>query len=93
MPQDNILRPILFLTFVNDLPEFVALSNILLYAVDAEVLKTSVSRLDCIHLLADLDAINLWCITWQLYLNIAKCFTVRFGLVENLLFPILFMAP
>ena len=53
----------------------------MLYADDAKVLKTIVNRLGCIHLQADLDAISLWCTTWRLHLNIAKCFTVRFGLI------------
>ena len=59
VPQGSVLGPLLFLIFINDLPEVVTHSNILLYADDAKVLKTIVSRLDCIHLQADLDAISL----------------------------------
>ena len=30
----------------------------------------------------DLDAVGSWCKTWQLTLNIAKCFVVRYGLIN-----------
>ena len=53
----------------------------MLYDDDAKILKTIVSHLNCIHLQANLDAISLWCTTCQLHLNIAECFTVRFGLI------------
>ena len=83
IPQGSVFGPLLFLISINDLPDVVTHSNILLYADDAKVLKTIVSRLDCIHLQANLDAISLWCTSWQLHLNISKCFTVRFGLVDK----------
>ena len=88
-----ILWPLLVYIFINDLPEVVIHSNILLYADDAKVLKKIVSRLDCIYLQADLDAISFWCTTWQLHLTIATCFTVRFGLVDKPSFPTPIMAP
>ena len=83
MPHASVLGPLLFLIFINDLHEVVTHSKILLYVDDAKVLKTIVSCLNCIHVLDDLDAINLWCTTWQLLLNIAKYFTVSFGLVDK----------
>ena len=49
-------------------------------------MKTIANRLDCIHLQIDLNSIGLWCNTWQLALNVAKCFTVRFGLTDRPVF-------
>ena len=83
MPQDSVLWPLLFIIFINGLPEVVTHSNILLYADDAKILKTIVNRLACIYLQANHDAIILWYATWQLHLNIAKCFKIRFGLVDK----------
>jgi hypothetical protein len=77
---------LLFLIYINDLPSVVQHSNIFLYADDAKILKSITNKLDCILLQRDLDAIGLWCQTWQLTLNIAKCFTVRFGFVDRPVF-------
>jgi hypothetical protein len=83
VPQGSSLGLLLFLLYVNDLPQVMQHSKILLYADDAKIFKTITNRLDCILLQSDLDAIGLWCQTWQLTLNIAKCFTVRYGLVDR----------
>ena len=31
----------------------------------------------------DIDSIVAWCTTWQLTLNISKCLSIRFGLVNK----------
>jgi hypothetical protein len=86
VPEGSVLGPLLFLIYINDLPSVVQHSHMLLYADDAKILKSITSRLDCILLQIDLDAIGSWCKTWQLTLNIAKCFTVRYGLINRPVF-------
>ena len=86
VPQGSVLGPLLFLIFINNLPQVVKYSNILLYADDAKVMKMIANCLDSIHLQIDLNSIGLWCNTWQLALNVAKCFTVRFGLTDRPVF-------
>jgi hypothetical protein len=72
--------------YINDLPECVRHSQVFLYADDAKLLKSINSRLDCLLLQQDLDAVTNWCCTWQLSLNIAKCLYSRFGLANKPLF-------
>ena len=80
VPQGSVLSPILFLIYINDLPDCIKHSSVFLYADDAKFLKTINCLLDCILLQQDLDAVAAWCSTWQLTLNIAKCLYIRFGL-------------
>ena len=82
-PQGSVLSPLFFLLFINDLPDCITHSQILLYADDAKLLKAINCRLYCFHLQQDLDALVHWCSTWQLALNISKCLYTRFGLTNK----------
>jgi hypothetical protein len=86
LPQGSVLSPILFLLFINDLPDCIKHSSVYIYADDAKLLKSINCQLDCILLQQDLDAVATWCSTWQLTLNVAKCFFNRFGLANKPLF-------
>jgi hypothetical protein len=81
VPQGSVLGPILFLIYINDLPDCIQHSQIFLYADDAKIFKRIDCRLDCLLLQRDIDSIAAWCETWQLKLNISKCVYIRFGLV------------
>jgi hypothetical protein len=83
VPQGSVLGPLLFLVFINDLPDCIQYSDIFLYADDAKLLKVINNRLDCILFQRDLDAIAAWCSSWQLQLNISKCLFVRYGFVDR----------
>ena len=81
VPQGSILGPILFLIYVNDLPRCILHSQIFLYADDAKLFKHINCRLDCILFQQGIDALLIWCATWQLKLNISKCLCIRYGVV------------
>jgi hypothetical protein len=83
VPQGSVLGPLLFLLYINDLPDCVKHSQIYLYADDAKIFKSVTCRLDCFLLQQDIDAIVAWCSYWQLKLNISKCLYMRFGLVDR----------
>jgi hypothetical protein len=83
VPQGSVLGPILFLVYINDLPDVVKNSDIFLYADDAKIFKCIHCMLDCINLQSDIDAIVTWCVAWQLTLNVSKCQFIRFGLVDR----------
>ena len=80
-PQGSIFDPILFLIYVNDLPQCILHSQIFLYADNAKLFKRINCRLDCILFQQDIDALVNWCATWQLKLNISKCLCIRYGVV------------
>lgn len=65
VPQGSVLGPVLFLLFINDLPEEV-LSELLLYADDAKIYRTIKCEDDTVQLQRDLHAMSLWSDTWLL---------------------------
>ena len=83
VPQGSILGPILFLLYINDLPDYIQYSEIFLYADDTKIFKRIHCMLDCINFQCDIDAIVAWCVAWQLTLNVSKCLFIRYGLVDR----------
>ena len=69
---------LLFLVFVNDLPDTALFSMILLFADDAKCIMPISSQLDGAHLQFDLSRLSEWCKKWSLYLNENKCSTIHF---------------
>lgn len=72
VPQGSILGPLLFILFINDLPECV-LSSLKLFADDAKCYRSITSISDCHILQADLDSLAGWCKKWDLDFSHHKC--------------------
>ena len=68
----HVLAPLLFLCFVNDIPEFVQ-CKISLYADDILLYSEINSPDDYLCLQADIDNLFSWSEQWQLHFNPAKC--------------------
>ena len=80
IPQGSILVPLLFIIFINDLPQICnLLSLIFLYADDAKLFSHIKSADDNIHLQYAVTKLQLWIEKWKLNLNINKCITVSYG--------------
>ena len=73
VPQGSILGPLLFLIYINDLPDVLSSSQVLLFADDAKCFKTISSVCDSMCLQDDLNKLSQWSNTWSLPFNVQKC--------------------
>ena len=74
IPQGTILGPILFIIYINDLPDKVeGRAMMSLYADDAKLYRTIKTRNDSQELQMALNGVKDWCDKWLLKLNVNKC--------------------
>lgn len=82
VPQGSVLGPILFLIFINDLPQRVR-SHCRLFADDCLLYRVISGLLDCIQLQRDLTSLEEWSKTWGLHFNPKKCYIMSTGKGKN----------
>ena len=80
VPQGSILGPILFLIYINDLPNTIAHSSSYLFADDTKFIKSITRFNDSSLLQSDIDSLSAWCQKWNLSLNQDKCAVMRISL-------------
>ena len=72
--QGSILGPLLFVVFINALPDIVeARTGTALYADDTKLHKTITCNRDCASLQHSLSNLNLWTMENNLRFNVSKC--------------------
>lgn len=76
VPQGTVLGPLLFLAYINDLPENIR-SSIRLFADDCVIYREIVNDLDSDILQQDLLTLGEWEKKWQMKFNYQKCFVMR----------------
>ena len=77
VPQGSNLGPLLFLIFINVLPDSTHSSSLLLYADDAKYLRPIASSTDHHLLQDDLNSLFNWNLKWRLCFNTSKCALLR----------------
>ena len=76
VPQGSVLGPVLFLIFINDLPDNIR-SSVRLFADDCGLYRNIHSLQDCLTLQEDLTSLGQWEADWQMKFNVAKCHSMR----------------
>ena len=77
VPQGTVLGPLLFLLYINDLPDAVKHSKVKLFADDSLLFRKITKPEDQLRLQQDLDALSKWENTWQMNFNPSKCNLIR----------------
>jgi hypothetical protein len=74
IPQGTVLGPVLFVIFINDLPNVCNnLCNLFMFADDAKLYKTISNQIDSDMLNNCFLNILNWCDNWLMKLNVSKC--------------------
>ena len=69
VPQGTVLGHLLFLLYINDLPDVVKQSKVSLFADDSLLYRNVKNEQDQALLQEDLDALATWETTWQMSFN------------------------
>ena len=83
VPQGTVLSPLLFLIYINDLPNNIH-STVRLFADDCVLYREINNQLDSQELQKDLDELTKWEHDWQMHFNPDKCFVMRLTLTRNI---------
>ena len=78
VPQGSVLSPLLFILYVNDIPDLV-LCNIKMFAVDTKLFTSVRSQEDQEHLQCDITTLEDWAKDWLLEFNADKCKLMQVG--------------
>ena len=78
IPQSSVLGPLLFILYINDLPENV-ISLVLLFADDTKIFKEINTIEDSISIQKDIDSMVKWSKGWLLRFHPDKCHVLTIG--------------
>ena len=78
MAYHQVLGPVLFLIFINDLDHSIS-SRVLKFADDTKLYCSVNNQADSICLQKDLDTVAEWAHRWQMQFNVKKCKVAHFG--------------
>ena len=83
VPQGSVLGPVLFLLFINDMPDCVR-SFCQLFADDTKVFNKVANLEDALLLQNDVSALVQWSFTWLLNFHPDKCKVLTLGPIERI---------
>ena len=79
VPQGSVLGPVLFILFVNDVPNILKSSTCSIFADDTKVKRNVDTVEDADKVQEDLNELYKWCEEWKLTFNAKKCHVLHFG--------------
>ena len=83
IPQGSVLGPLLFVLYINDLPENID-SSVYLFADDTKLLRQVASLHDASTLQNDVEELESWSRKWLIKFNKEKCHVLSLGKFENI---------
>ena len=78
IPQGSVLGPMLFVCYINDMPDVVD-SPIHMFADDTKIFRQMTAQSDQVSLQTDLRQLEAWIRKWQLRFNEEKCKVMHLG--------------
>ena len=81
--QGSVLGPLLFVIYINDLPDNIN-SDSFLFADDTKILRQISSIEDSVQLQGDLKTLEEWSKKWLLRFNADKCHVLTLGKIEHI---------
>lgn len=85
IPQGSVLGPILFVIYINDLPDAVK-SSVYLFADDTKIFSRIKTMDDALILQNDVTALEQWSQTWLLKFHPDKCHVLTLGKHQNIVY-------
>ena len=82
IPQGSVLGPVLFVIFINDLPDDID-GKVKMYADDTKMYRRITTSQDRQVMQADLERLDAWSKKWQLHFNEKKCKVMHLGKQEK----------
>lgn len=82
VPQGTVLGPLLFLIYINDIPDKIR-STVRLFADDCVLYREINNQSDSQELQKDLNELAKWEHDWQMHFNPKKCFVMRLTHARN----------
>ena len=79
IPQGSVLGPLLFVIYINDLPDMSTHSTTYLFADDTKIYNRINSIEDCTELQRDVTGLEEWSNEWLLRFHPEKCKVLRIG--------------
>ena len=78
VPQGGVLSGLMFILYMNDLPDCLKFCQISMYADDAKLYAPITGPAAVTAVQQDLDRFSAWCRTWRMRLNAEKCFFLHY---------------